>query len=79
MNVKDNFHHLIDTIDDDQLLKGYYELIKQLNINQSGNLWNNLNENERWELMIAYDESFDNKNLLSHEEVKKQHEKWLKP
>jgi hypothetical protein len=70
---------LIDTIDDEQLLKGYYELIKQLNINQSGNLWNNLNENERQELMIAYDESFDNKNLLSHEEVKKQHEKWLKP
>jgi hypothetical protein len=79
MNVKDNFHHLIDTIDDEQLLKGYYELIKQLNINQSGNLWNNLNENEWWELMIAYDESFDNKNLLSHEEVKKQHGKWLKP
>jgi hypothetical protein len=79
MNVKDNFHHLIDTIDDEQLLKGYYELIKQLNINQSGNLWNNLNENERQELIIAYDESFDNKNLLSHEEVKKQHEKWLKP
>jgi len=79
MNIKDNFHHLIDTIDDEQLLKGYYELIKQLNINQSGNLWNNLSESERQELIIAYDESFDNKNLLSHEEVKKQHEKWLKP
>ncbi|HMG10490.1 MAG TPA: hypothetical protein VK609_18390 [Mucilaginibacter sp.] len=79
MNIKDNFHHLIDTIDNEQLLKGYYELIKQLDINQSGNLWNNLNENERQELIIAYDESFDNKNLLSHEEVKKQHGKWLKP
>lgn len=79
MNVKEDFHHLIDTIDDEQLLKSYYELIQQLNVGQSGQLWNNLNESEKRELLIAYDESFDDKNLISHEEIKKQHEKWLKP
>ncbi|WEA00167.1 hypothetical protein [Mucilaginibacter sp. SJ] len=78
MNIKENFHHLIDTIDDEQLLKSYYQLIQQLNANQTGHLWNNLNEAEKQELLIAYNESFDNTNLLSHEQVKHMHEKWLK-
>ena len=78
MKIKDDFHHLIDAIEDEQLLKGYYELIQRINSNQSGRLWNNLSEKEKKELLIAYEESFDNSNLLSHEQVKLQHERWLK-
>ncbi len=79
MNIKENFHHLIDTIDDEQLLIGYYQLVKQLSDNQDGRLWNSLSDEQKQELLIVYDESFDPANLISHEEVKKQHEKWLKP
>lgn len=78
MNIKEDFHHLIDTIDDEQLLKDYYKLIQRLNTDQTGSLWNNLNETEKQELLSAYDESFDENNLISHEQVKQQHEKWLK-
>ena len=78
MNIKEDFHHLIDTIDDEQLLKDYYQLIQRLNADQEGNLWNNLSETEKQELLSAYDESFDKNNLISHEQVKQQHEKWLK-
>jgi hypothetical protein len=78
MNIKEDFHHLIETIDDEQLLKGYYQLIQQLNNNQTGNLWKNLSETEKQELLLAYDESFEEKNLLSHEQMKQQHDKWLK-
>ena len=78
MNIKEDFHHLIDTIDDEQLLKDYYQLIQRLNADQTGNLWNNLSETEKQELLSAYDESFDKNNLISHEQVKQQHEKWLK-
>lgn len=78
MNIKEDFHHLIDTIDDEQLLKDYYQLIQRLNTDQTGNLWNNLSETEKQELLSAYDESFDENNLISHEQVKQQHEKWLK-
>jgi hypothetical protein len=42
-------------------------------------LWSALSEAEKQELLLAYDESFDEKNLLSHEQVKQQHGKWLKP
>lgn len=78
MSIKEDFHHLIDTIEDEQVLNGYYQLIKS-NTGEYGQLWNNLTEEQKAELLIAYDESFDPRNLISHEEVKKQHEKWLKP
>jgi hypothetical protein len=78
MNIKEDFHHLIDTIDDEQLLKDYYQLIQRLNADQVGNLWSNLSETEKQELLSSYDESFDENNLISHEQVKQQHEKWLK-
>lgn len=76
MKIKDDFHHLIDTIEDEQLLKSYYQLLK--NNNAEGHLWNALSEEQKKELLLAYDESFDEANLISHEEVKIQHEKWLK-
>jgi hypothetical protein len=78
MKIKDDFHHLIDSIEDEQLLKSYYQLIKKINHDQNGQLWNNLTEDEKKELLMAYEESFENNNLLSHEQVKQQHEKWLK-
>jgi hypothetical protein len=79
MKIKDDFHHLIDSIEDEQLLKSYYELIQKINYGQNGHLWNSLNEDEKKHLLIAYEESFDINNLLSHEQVKLQHAKWLKP
>ena len=79
MKIKDDFHHLIDSIEDEQLLQRYYQLIQTINDDQNGHLWNSLNEDEKEELMVAYKESFDSDNLLGHEKVKLQHEKWLKP
>ena len=78
MKIKDDFHHLIDSIEDEQLLQRYYQLIQTINDNQNGHLWNSLDEDEKKELLIAYKESFDSSNLLSHEQVKLQHEKWVK-
>jgi len=79
MKIKDDFHHLIDTIDDERLLKSYYQLIQSINSGSVGKLWDSLGESEKQELLLSYDESFDKKNLLSHEQVKQRHEKWLKP
>ena len=79
MNVKEDFHHLIDTIEDEQVLVGYYQLVKQLSDNQNGQIWNTLTEEQQQEVLLSYDESFDEKNLISHEQVKKDLEKWLKP
>ncbi len=77
MRTKEAFHELIDKIENEEILKGYFELIKRLNNNQTGELWESLNAEERDELLLSYDESFDPKNLKNHEDVKAQHKKWL--
>lgn len=77
MGTKEKFHHLIDTISDMRLLNSYYLLIQQLHNRQTGELWKSLSPAEQEELMMAYEESFDPDNLLSHKEVKKQIQKWL--
>jgi hypothetical protein len=79
MNIKDNFHHLIDSIHDEELLKACYQLIEKIRHEQNGHLWNSLSEAQQKELLAAYEESFDEQNLLSHDAVKLQHEQWLKP
>ncbi len=69
---------MIDKIDNEEILKGYFQLIERLNKNQTGKLWDSLTSEEQEELLLSYEESFDPKNLISHEEVKGQHDKWLK-
>ena len=51
--------------------------IKKTNNAPNGSLWNTLSEVEKKELLIAYNESFDSANLISHEQVKLSHSKWL--
>jgi hypothetical protein len=78
MRTKEAFHKLIDRIDDVEILKGYFELIKRLNGNQTGRLWDSLSSEEKEELLLSYEESFDPKNLIGHDQVKRQHDKWLR-
>ncbi len=77
MRTKEDFHRLIDKIEDEEVLKGYFKLIQRLNNNQTGELWNTLSAEEKEELLLSYHESFDSNNLVSHDDVKKQHTKWL--
>lgn len=78
MRTREDFHKLIDRIQDEEILKGYFKLIEKLNNSQSGELWNSLNDEEKVELLLSYDESFNTNILISHEQVQKQHTKWLK-
>jgi hypothetical protein len=78
MKTRDEFHNLIDKIEDEMTLKGYLTLIQKLIKSQSGELWNGLSAEAKAELLLSYEESFDPSNLVSHEQVRKQHEKWLK-
>lgn len=77
MRTKEDFHKLIDKIEDEAVLKGYFNLIQRLNNNQTGELWNTLSTEEKDELLLSYEESSNPNNLISHDDVKKQHTKWL--
>ncbi|MBD3750088.1 MAG: hypothetical protein IE931_11395 [Sphingobacteriales bacterium] len=73
MSTKEIFHKLIDEIEYETILKGYLRIIQQLNQQQTVKLFKSLTPEEQQELMISYEESFDSKNLVTHQEVKSQH------
>ncbi len=78
MGTKEAFHNLIDMIDDEEILKGYFILNQILNSYKETELWNSLSSAEKEELVISYEESFHQENLISHEQVRKQNDKWLR-
>jgi hypothetical protein len=41
-------------------------------------LWSNLSKEEQEELLLSEEESNYETNLVSHQEMKKKHQKWLK-
>jgi hypothetical protein len=77
IEIKQSFHHLIDSIDNENLLINFYDLIKKRTTSKEGQLWNNLTELEQQELIISLHESEKPENLIDHEEMKMKHKKWL--
>jgi TRAP-type C4-dicarboxylate transport system substrate-binding protein len=60
------------------LLNEYYnELKRVLNISQ-GKIWDSLSEEQKKELLISFEESEDDNNLLDNETVMGKYKKWLK-
>ncbi len=77
LKLKKDFHNLIDSIDNENLLSDFYALIKRRISEKDGKLWNELTEREKEELNSAFEESKMPENLISHEEMRKKHEKRL--
>jgi len=77
IELKNNFHHLIDSIENENLLQEFYELMLRKRTSKDGRLWAMLSKDEIDELLLANEESDNPENLISHEEMKKKYSKWL--
>jgi hypothetical protein len=77
IEIKKNFHLLIDSIDNENLLISFYDLIKQRSSTKEGQLWNRLTKAEQDELLLALEESDNPDNLIRHDEMVTKHKKWL--
>jgi len=77
LELKKDFHNLIDSIDNESLLSDFYALIKRRISGKEGKLWKGLTKKEQEELNLAFEESKKPENLISHEEMRKKHKKWL--
>ncbi|MBL4587256.1 MAG: hypothetical protein JKX84_09410 [Flavobacteriales bacterium] len=78
MKTREEFHKLIDTIEDDVVLKAYYQLVSVLKKQKNGHLWNSLAADEQDELLVSYEESMKEENLVRHNVVMEKHLKWRK-
>ena len=72
-----NFHLLIDSIENENLLASFYDLIKKRSATKEGQLWDRLTHQEQEELISALSESENPDYLISNEEMKKKHGQWL--
>lgn len=77
LELKNNFHHLIDSIENENLLQKFYELMLRKRSAKDGLLWAKLSKEEMDELLLANEECENPENLISHDEVKKKYAKWL--
>ena len=77
IELKNNFHSLIDRINNENLLLDFYNLLKIRSATTEGQLITRLSKQEYEELLLAVEESDNNENLISQEEMKNKHKKWL--
>ncbi len=77
LKLKRDFHKLIDSIDNEQLLSAFYALLKRKAENEEGKLWQNLTAEQRNALKNAFQESEHAENLVGHDTVRKKFKKWL--
>ena len=76
--LRQDFHQLIDSIEDKIILQRFYKLFKaEVSSENKGELWKKLSVLEQNDLLISYAESENPDNLISHNEMKKKHQKWL--
>jgi hypothetical protein len=77
LELKNTFHHLIDSIENEHLLQKFYELMLRNRSTKEGMLWGKLSEDELKELLLANEECENAENLISHEDIKQKYAKWL--
>ena len=77
IDLKNNFHRLIDKIDNDRILTKFYSLLQRASTNSEGQLWERLSEDEKQELLQIDSEIESEDNLIPHSEIREKHKKWL--
>ena len=77
IDIKTNFHKLIEHINNDKILTLFYDILENASKVKDGQLWNQLSDEERQELLRIDLETDDEKELIPHSKVQEKHRKWL--
>lgn len=69
--MKSELHKILDRIDSEQLLRTVYDFLKHNENSEEGQIWKTLTQEQKKEVFLSYEESCDNKNLISWEDIEK--------
>ncbi len=69
IELKANLHHIIDQLDSVELLKKYYNELKDMVKSSNSKVWENLSSEQQQEILLAYEESESKKNLIDNESI----------
>jgi hypothetical protein len=70
--LKSQLYKMVDKIEDEQLLRTIYSFLNERENSQEGRLWSSLTEEQRKEVLQAFDESEDEANLIDDADVWKE-------
>jgi hypothetical protein len=69
VDLKLNIHKIVEKIHSEQLLQTIYDFLKARELNKPAQLWETLTEEQKKQVLLAYDESEDEHNLISREKM----------
>lgn len=73
IELKSDLRKILDRIEDEQLLRTIYDFLKQSENAEVGQIWKTLTDEQRNEVYASYEESKDDNNLTSWEDVRKKY------
>lgn len=69
IELKNNLHQIIDSIDNDMLLSKFYLVISNMKNASDGELWSSLSKEQQEELIVSDKESEDENSLVHHSKI----------
>lgn len=73
--LRSNLHKIVDRIEDERLLKAIYSFLNERENSEEGKMWTSLTEEQKKEVLQSYDESEDDSNLISDDDLWKKVER----
>lgn len=77
IELKTNLHSFIDKLDNTSLLKEYYNELKKIITISQGRIWDTLSEDQKKQVLLSFEESEDETNLLDNDAVMGKYKKWF--
>ena len=75
--LKSNLHKLIDRIENQTLLEEYYKEMKSILEKSQDNVWDKLTEDQKKDILLSYEESEIESDLIENESVMIKYKDWL--
>ncbi|GIL21892.1 MAG: hypothetical protein BroJett042_04050 [Bacteroidota bacterium] len=69
IELKSNIHKIVDRIQSEQLLQTLYDFLKSREKSKTNRLWDTLTEEQKQEVILGYEESEDENDLLDRDQV----------
>ena len=73
--LKTEFHSLIDQTNDPEIIEQFYNAMSQ-SLSADGAMWRSLTPIQQKQVLEAYEDSEDENNLISLDEIKAKYDKW---
>ena len=69
IELKTNLHKIVDRIEDERLLRAIYRFLEVRQNSVDGQMWKSLTEEQKKEILLAYEESETDANLVEDKDI----------